>query len=177
MQTFINKTTIELHQGDITKETTEAIVNAANTGLTGGGGVDGAIHKAGGPQIAAECLQYNGCGTGNSVITSGGNLQAQYVIHTVGPRYRGKKEDEKLLRKCYLSTLALAIRNEIRSVSFPSISTGIYGYPINLAAPIALKSVQDIVLANEGIDLVRFVLYSEADFKVYQNIFVDIKPL
>src|SRR3990172_5536581 len=135
MKVLIDKTVLELAEGEIKKQETEAIVNAANSMLAGGGGVDGAIHRAGGPKIMEECRKINGCPTGSAVITTGGNLKAKYVIHTVGPIYRDGKHDEtKLLASAYESSLELAIKNNIKSIAFPSISTGAYGYPINEAA-------------------------------------------
>lgn len=170
MQITINSTTLSLTKGDITREETDAIVNAANSRLAGGGGVDGAIHRAGGPKIMEECRKIGGCPTGSAVITIGGNLKAKYVIHTVGPIYRdGARNEAKLLVSAYKSSLELAIKNNVKSVSFPSISTGTYGYPISEAAEIALKTVIDFIKANKGLSLVRFVLFSDKDFDVYKK--------
>ncbi|MBI5048896.1 MAG: O-acetyl-ADP-ribose deacetylase [Deltaproteobacteria bacterium] len=170
MQTTINSTTLSLIKGDIIHEETDTIVNAANSRLAGGGGVDGAIHRAGGPKIMEECRRIGGCPTGSAVITSGGNLKAKYVIHTVGPIYQDGKHDEaKLLANAYKNSLALAVKKGIKTISFPSISTGAYGYPINEAAESALKTVMDFIKTNKGLSLVRFVLFSDRDFEVYKK--------
>ena len=140
MQATFNQTLIELVLGDITQENTDAIVNAANSRLAGGAGVDGAIHRAGGPAIMAECRQIGACPTGQAVITTGGNLKARYVIHTVGPIYRGGTHNEThLLESAYKNSLKLALKKDLRSISFPAISCGIYGYPIPEAAHLALR--------------------------------------
>jgi len=165
---MIGKSTLELVQGDITKQDTEAIVNAANPSLLGGGGVDGAIHRAGGPQILEECRKIGGCPPGEARITTGGKLKAKYVIHTVGPIYRGgKKGEEETLASAYRNSLALASERGIKSVSFPSISTGAYGYPIELAAPIALQTAMDYLQDHPEIELVRFVLYGSSAYDAY----------
>ena len=170
MQTIINSTILSLIKGDITQEETGAIVNAANSRLAGGGGVDGAIHRAGGPKIMEECRKIGGCPTGSAVITTGGNLKAKYVIHTVGPIYHdGKHNEVQLLASAYQSSLALAVKNGIKSIAFPSISTGAYGYPINEAAEIALKTIMDFIRANKGLSIVRFVLFSDRDLEVYKK--------
>ena len=170
MEKKIGSAALSLIKGDITHEETDAIVNAANSRLAGGGGVDGAIHRAGGPKIMEECRKIGGCPTGSAVITSGGNLKAKYVIHTVGPIYHDGKHDEaKLLANAYKNSLELAIKNNGKSISFPSISTGAYGYPINEAAEIALKTVIDFVKANKELSLVRFVLFSDRDFEAYKK--------
>ncbi|MCX7634501.1 MAG: macro domain-containing protein, partial [Syntrophales bacterium] len=141
MEIKIGKSTLSLVQGDITKEETEAIVNAANSRLAGGAGVDGAIHRAGGPSIMEECRKIGGCPTGQAVITTGGNLKAAYVIHTVGPIYQGgTKGEAALLRSAYLESLKLASARGIKSIAFPAISTGVYSYPLAEAAHIALKT-------------------------------------
>lgn len=170
MEIKIGSTTLFLTKGDITQEETDAIVNAANSRLAGGGGVDGAIHRAGGPKIMEECRKIGGCPTGSAVITTGGNLKAKYVIHTVGPIYKdGKHHEAKLLASAYQKSLELAIKNGIKTLAFPSISTGAYGYPINEAAEIALKAVIDFLKANKGLSLVRFVLFSDRDWEVYKK--------
>lgn len=170
MQITISSTTLSLIKGDITLEETDAIVNAANSRLAGGGGVDGAIHRAGGPRIMEECRKIGGCPTGSAVITTGGNLKAKYVIHTVGPIYQdGRYNEAKLLASAYTSSLELAVKNGIKSIAFPSISTGAYGYPISEAAEIALKTIMDFIKPSKGLSLVRFVLFSDRDFKVYQK--------
>ena len=175
MEVTINKSRIVLVQGDITTETTQAIVNAANSRLAGGGGVDGAIHAAGGPSIMAECRKIGGCPTGEAVITTGGNLKAQYVIHTVGPIYRGGTHgEEKLLSSAYRKSLELASKKGIRSVSFPSISTGAYAYPIKEAARVALKTVVDYLTDHPEVELVRFVLFGAVDLEVYEAVLKDL---
>lgn len=163
--------TIELVQGDITAEDTEAIVNAANESLLGGGGVDGAIHRAGGPEILAECRTLGGCPTGEARITRGGRLRARFVIHTVGPVYRdGRGCEAELLASAYRSSLAIAVERGLASVAFPSISTGAYRYPIADAAGIALCTVRDVVEAGpSSLRLVRFVLFGAADLRVYEE--------
>lgn len=169
---------VVLIRGDITEEATDAIVNAANSGLLGGGGVDGAIHRAGGPSIMKECRMIGSCPTGSAVITGPGRLKARYVIHAVGPVYTGGKSGEaKLLASAYTTCLNLAAKNGLSSIAFPSISTGAYGYPIREAARVALTAVKDFVLAHNGpsngpsngLVLVKFVLFSEADLSVYSE--------
>lgn len=170
--TVVSGTEISLVQGDITKESTGAIVNAANAHLAGGGGVDGAIHRAGGPSIKKETNEkYDGCPTGGAVITGGGNLKADYVIHAVGPIYRdGRRGEAELLAGAYKGCLDLAVENKVRTIAFPSISTGAYGYPVREAAEVALKTVADFIKENEGkLDLVRFCFFSEGDLAVYEE--------
>lgn len=163
---------IELVKGDITKIKANAIVNAANTTLLGGGGVDGAIHKAAGVQLLEECRKLGGCKTGEAKITKGYQLPAEYVIHTVGPVWCGGKNDEqKLLACCYRSCLSLAGEYALKSIAFPSISTGAYRFPIDLAAPLALKTVKESLKENfSTLDVVIFVLFSDKDFNVYNNL-------
>jgi O-acetyl-ADP-ribose deacetylase (regulator of RNase III) len=160
-------TVFEVERGDITRETTDAIVNAANSRLAGGGGVDGAIHRAGGPQIMAECRKFPGCPTGFAVVTTGGKLKAKWVIHAVGPIYSGLPDDARLLASAYRNSLSQAIGKKAESVSFPSISTGVYGYPIEDACPIALSTCADFVQTTPGIKVIRFIVFSDADFAVY----------
>jgi len=164
---------VELVRGDITQQDTEAIVNAANTSLLGGGGVDGAIHRAGGPAILEECRRLGGCATGDAKITGGGRLRARFVIHTVGPVYGGgTRREAELLASAYRRSLEVAVANGIRSLAFPSISTGAYRFPIGEAATIALRTVTAFLAAHpEELDLVRFVLFSEADLAVYEQAF------
>lgn len=170
MEIKINDTVLSLIKGDLTEEATDAIVNAANSALAGGGGVDGAIHRKGGPKIMEECRRIGGCPTGSAVITSGGNLSARHVIHTVGPVYRdGHHGEEKLLASAYASSLQLALKNGIKTISFPSLSTGAYGYPLKEASEIALKTVIDFIKAHKGLDLVRFVLFSDEALDTYSN--------
>jgi O-acetyl-ADP-ribose deacetylase (regulator of RNase III) len=178
MKTQIEKTTLSLIQGDITEQETEAIVNAANSTLLGGGGVDGAIHRAGGSTILEECKKIRekqgGCPTGEAVITSGGNLTAKWVIHTVGPVWSGGNQGEDdLLRYAYSNSMKLAREKGIHSLSFPSISTGAYRFPIDRASRIALDSVKDFIDDN-AFEEVRFVLFSESDLKVYEEAWKEI---
>ena len=170
----INKTKLTLVQGDITKQKTDAIVNAANNSLLGGGGVDGAIHRAGGKQILEECIKIRekqrGCETGEAVITTGGNLPAGYVIHTVGPIWRGGSSGEAdLLANCYRNSLKLAVENNVSTISFPSISTGVYGYPVEKAAPVALKSVMGFLQSDDSLDEIVFVLYDRPTYQAYEE--------
>jgi len=166
----IGPSRIELVQGDITKQETDAIVNAANSSLLGGGGVDGAIHRAGGPAILAECKRLGGCATGEAKMTTGGNLKARHVIHTVGPIYRdGRQGEPELLASAYRRSLEVAVEHGLATVAFPSISTGAYGYPITQAARIALQAVADTLQAHPTITLVRFVLFSVADLATYEH--------
>lgn len=170
MRVAINGVALELVQGDITQQDTDAIVNAANSSLMGGGGVDGAIHRAGGPRILEECRPLAPCPTGEARITGGGNLKARYVIHAVGPRFAGDLEhDAPLLANAYRSSLALAVRHDLRSVAFPSISTGIYAYPVEAAAVTALTTVTTFLREPSSLALVRFVLFDAATFSAYQR--------
>ena len=170
MKLNVNKSILEIVQGDITQQDTEAIGNAANSALAGGGGVDGAIHRAGGPALMAELKsKYKGCPTGSAVITAGGNLKAKYVIHAVGPRYSGSPKDPELLAGAYRKSLELCTENKISSVAFPSISTGIYGYPVEEASRIALKTVRDYLKDHSEIKLVRFVLFDSNTYRVYEE--------
>ena len=168
MEVRTGNSTLAIVEGDITKETTDAIVNAANSGLRGGGGVDGAIHRAGGPAIMAECRTISHCPTGQAVITTGGNLKARYVIHTVGPVWSGGNRNEAgLLKSAYLESLTLASKKGLKSVSFPAISTGAYGYPLNDAARIALKTAADFLTEHPEIEIVRFVLFGRPMYDVF----------
>ncbi len=170
MKKEVNNSTIELVQGDITQQDTDAIVNAANSSLLGGGGVDGAIHRAGGPQILEECKKLGGCDTGDAKITSGGNLKAAYVIHAVGPIYRGGNSNEaKQLASCYWRSMEIAKDKGLKSIAFPSISTGAYGYPVQEAAEIALHVVHDFIKQENTIQLVRFVLFDKGTFQAYSD--------
>lgn len=170
MQISINKATLELVQGDITQQAIDAIVNAANPTLLGGGGVDGAIHRGAGPELLAECRTLGGCETGDAKITKGYNLKAKHVIHTVGPVYRrdGTRAPE-LLASAYRRSLEVASENGLKSVAFPSISTGAYGYPLSEAAPIALGTVRDFLKNHTEIELVRFVLFDGNTLGAYED--------
>jgi O-acetyl-ADP-ribose deacetylase (regulator of RNase III) len=177
MKINVEKSILEIAQGDITQQDTEAIGNAANSALAGGGGVDGAIHRAGGPSIMSELkARYKGCPTGSAVITGGGNLKAKYVIHAVGPRYSGSPKDPELLSGAYRKTLELCSQNKISSVAFPSISTGVYGYPVEEASRIALKTVMDYLKDHPEIKLVRFVLFDSKTFEVYKESLNAVAP-
>ena len=169
MEWKVGRATLQLVEGDITRQDTEAIVNAANTTLLGGGGVDGAIHRAGGPQILEECRRLGGCPTGEARLTTGGLLQARYVIHTVGPVYQGGGHREaELLASCYRESLKLASAKGIKSLAFPSISTGAYGYPLPDAALIALKTVKAYLEEHPEIERVCFVLFGQAAYAAYE---------
>ncbi len=170
----IGETRLELVQGDITRQDTEAIVNAANRKLEPGGGVSGAIHRAAGPSLWGECQTVNGCATGEAKITGGYHLKAKHVIHTVGPVYTGSDQDPVLLRQAYQNSLRIALAHDVKSVAFPSISTGIFGYPLEDAARTALQAVRDYLLEHPGLELVRFVLFSEPDFEVHKNAAAEV---
>jgi O-acetyl-ADP-ribose deacetylase (regulator of RNase III) len=164
----VGQTTFFLEEGDITRQETEAIVNAANSRLAGGGGVDGAIHSAGGPSIMEECRRIGSCPTGQAVITTGGNLRAKYVIHTVGPIYQGgTKGEARLLASAYRESLKLAQEKGIRSLAFPSLSTGAYGYPLGEAARIAVETVIRYLQKNPVFDRVGFVLFGSQSYQAY----------
>jgi O-acetyl-ADP-ribose deacetylase (regulator of RNase III) len=181
MEVIIGKTRLTLIQGDITQQGTQAIVNAANQGLRGGGGVDGAIHRAGGPEIMQECnkirAQQGGCPTGSAVITTGGRLKAKWVIHAVGPIWRkGKQKEAELLAKAYRSSLSLALERGIKSISFPSISTGAYGYPVDKAAKVALKEVTNFIKENpDKLSEVIFVLFDSQTYNIYVEALKGLK--
>jgi O-acetyl-ADP-ribose deacetylase (regulator of RNase III) len=162
---------MEAVRGDIAKERVDAIVNAANETLLGGGGVDGAIHRAGGPSILEECRALGGCRTGDAKVTRGGNLSAKYVIHTVGPVYRGGGHGEPgLLASCYRRSMECAEELQIASIAFPAISCGVYGYPIEAAAGIAVGTVKSTLARASSVVRVRFVLFSESDRDVYERV-------
>jgi len=170
----INRTRLSLVQGDITEQATAAIVNAANSGLMGGGGVDGAIHRAGGPAILEECKQIvarqDRLPTGQAVITTGGRLKAGRVIHTVGPVWHGGNRNEpELLASAYRESLKLAVAHGLKSISFPSISTGAYGYPVAPAAEVALRTVIQFLQADASLEEVVFVLHDPETFRVYEE--------
>ena len=159
-----------LKLGDITREDVDAIVNAANSSLLGGGGVDGAIHRAGGPAILEQCRKLGGCAPGDAKVTTGGKLTAKFVIHTVGPIwYGGKDREPEILESAYRCSLETASENKCKTVAFPSISTGAYGYPIDQAAKIALKTIVDYLESHPEIEQVRMILFSQNDFEVYSR--------
>lgn len=162
---------IELIRGDITKLDVDAIVNAANKSLLGGGGVDGAIHRAAGPELIEECRGLNGCETGQAKITKGYQLPAKHVIHTVGPVWRdGQKNEENLLSSCYKNSLQLAMENQCKTLAFPNISTGIYGFPKEKAATIALSTVKDFLKENNEIESVTFACFDEENHAIYKKL-------
>jgi len=183
MQQEIGQAVLEIIRGDITQQSTDAIVNAANSSLMGGGGVDGAIHRAGGPAILEACKQIRArqgkLPTGQAVITTGGNLKARHVIHTVGPVWHGgARDEEELLASCYRSCMELARANGLGSVAFPSVSTGAYGYPVELAAPVALRTVAGILATSPGVfTLVRFVLFDEATLEAYRQALAEMDTI
>jgi O-acetyl-ADP-ribose deacetylase (regulator of RNase III) len=175
MRLTLKGTTLELHQGDITRLAVDAIVNAANSGLRGGGGVDGAIHRAGGPAIMAECRRIGGCPTGEAVVTTGGNLPARYVIHAVGPVWRGGQQGEAvLLRSTYANSLLRAEELGVASIAFPSISTGVYVYPIELACPVAVGAVIEHVQQGTALQRIIFCLFSADDYAIYEKHLRDV---
>lgn len=164
---------IELIRGDITKQQVDAVVNAANSSLLGGGGVDGAIHRAGGPQILAECkairARQGGCPTGEAVITNAGDLPAKKVIHTVGPVWKdGRSGEPEKLHSCYVHSLQLAEKHGLRSIAFPNISTGVYGYPKEAAAAVAVAAVRGF--QSEVVEQVRFVCFDEENYRIYEKL-------
>ncbi len=161
---------LEARQGDITRMDVDAIVNAANQTLLGGGGVDGAIHRAAGPELLAECRTLGGCPTGEARLTGGYRLPARYVIHTVGPVYRGRPQDARLLADCYTSSLTLASAHGVRCIAFPAISCGVYGYPIEDACRIAVDTCAAFTADNDLPERVIFVLFSADDLAVYRRI-------
>lgn len=162
---------IELQKGDITKLNVDAIVNAANSSLLGGGGVDGAIHRAAGPGLLDECRTLNGCPTGEARITGGYKLPAKFVIHTVGPVYgRRPGEDALLLESCYRSSLQLAVANDCKSIAFPNISTGVYGYPKREAARIATDTVSKFLEKNNRLEKVIFICFDDENYSIYEEI-------
>ena len=171
-------TTLDFIQGDITKVAADAIVNAANSRLAGGGGVDGAIHRAGGPSILEECRRIGGCPTGSAVATGAGNLPAKWVFHAVGPVYHGKEKDVEQLASCHLKCLDLALEKGCRSIAFPALSTGAYGYPVPEASVIAVGAVHGWLINHPGmIDRVMFVLFDADTHQAYQGAHQRRKPL
>jgi O-acetyl-ADP-ribose deacetylase (regulator of RNase III) len=181
MESIVGKSRIALIQGDITEQSTDAIVNAANSSLMGGGGVDGAIHRAGGPDILDECRQIvsrqGRLPTGQATITTGGKLKARHVIHTVGPVWHGGNSGEpELLASSYRQSMSVAVANGLKSVSFPSISTGVFGYPVILAAGVAFKTVSDFLHQEESIEEVVFVLFDDATYQAYAQALEELLP-
>jgi O-acetyl-ADP-ribose deacetylase (regulator of RNase III) len=160
---------IEIMQGDITKLEVDAIVNAANSSLLGGGGVDGAIHRAAGPELLSECRSIGGCPKGEARITRGYNLPARYVIHTVGPIYTGKPQDSNLLTRCYFNSLKLSSDYNLASIAFPAISCGVYGYPINDACKIAIDTTCNFLASATSLKKVIFILFSSEDYQTYMH--------
>lgn len=172
----INNVVLRLQEGDITSVQAEAIVNAANSALAGGGGVDGAIHRAAGPGIMAECRKIGGCPTGSAVVTSAGNLPAKYIFHAVGPIYYGQPADEKLLRSAYQTCLDLAEQYQVQSIVFPSLSTGAYGYPLTLAAPIALSTIIAHLQQPGSLRQVSFALFGNRSYTVFAEALEKLLP-
>lgn len=161
---------IELIRGDITRLSVDAIVNAANNSLLGGGGVDGAIHRAAGPELLEECRSLNGCPTGEARLTNGYNLPAGYVIHTVGPVWQGgKNNEEQLLAACYRNSLKLAVENGLKTIAFPNISTGVYRFPKTKAAEIAVREVSSFLRRNRRFRKVIFVVFDEENYQIYRE--------
>lgn len=170
MRYQIDQSSIELVEGDITRQATDAIVNAANSSLLGGGGVDGAIHRAAGPELLEECQTLGGCATGDAKITRGYRLKAKHVIHAVGPVYRdGRHGEDELLASAYRRSLELGAESSLTSLAFPAISTGAYGYPIERAARVALRTIIDFLLANPEPMLVRMVLFDSPAYETYRR--------
>ena len=175
MEVRVGQSSLELVEGDITQQGTDAIVNAANTALRPGGGVDGAIHRAGGPAIEAEARQLGGCPTGEARITKGGKLAARFVIHTVGPVYKdGLHREPELLASCYRESLKLAAAKGLKTVAFPSISTGVYGYPLEDAAKVALTTIKDYLAQHPEIELVRLVLFGRPTYETYARVLQEL---
>jgi O-acetyl-ADP-ribose deacetylase (regulator of RNase III) len=165
----IHGVTLALLKSNIVEVRADAIVNAANSGLRGGGGVDGAIHRAAGPTIMQECRKIGGCPTGSAVATSAGKLHARYIFHAVGPIYSGASEDEKLLASAYQSCLYLAEHHHISSIAFPSLSTGVYGYPLHEAAPIALRTIIQHIQKPTSLQQVTIVLFGDEAFQAFET--------
>ena len=169
MRFTVNQSTVELIKGNIVEQDVDAIVNAANSALSGGGGVDGAIHRAAGRELLAECRTLGRCPTGEARITKGYRLKARYIIHAVGPVYQRRPQDAELLASAYRNSLQLALRHQVKTIAFPAISTGIYGYPLDQAAPIALGTVKQYLVQHPEIELVRFVLWDAAALAAHER--------
>ncbi len=175
MRVEIEDSAIELVEGDITQQEADAIVNAANESLLGGGGVDGAIHRAAGPELLQECRGLGGCATGDAKITRGYRLKAKHVIHAVGPIYRdGRHGEAELLASTYRRSLELAAGHHLKSIAFPAISTGVYGYPIEDAARVALRTVIDFLLEHDEPSLVRVVLYGAPAYETHRRVLEEL---
>lgn len=170
MKIKVNQTIIELQQGDITKQDVDAIVNAANTSLLGGGGVDGAIHRAAGRKLVLECMTLRGCKTGNAKITKGYKLPARHIIHAVGPTYQNPDAPE-LLASAYRRSLEVAVENNIKTIAFPAISTGIFGYPMQEASHITLETIRNFVQGNDAIEHIIVVLYDDSALSIFSETF------
>jgi O-acetyl-ADP-ribose deacetylase (regulator of RNase III) len=170
----VQSVSIVLQQGNIVDIEADAIVNAANAALAGGGGVDGAIHRAGGPSIMQECRKIGGCPTGSAVATGAGNLKAKYVFHAVGPIYRAHGNKEQLLAATYRSCLDLAEQHQCKNIAFPSISTGAYGYPVHLAAPIALGTIIEHIKQPTSLQRIMFVLFDKKTYDAYEQVLKNI---
>jgi O-acetyl-ADP-ribose deacetylase (regulator of RNase III) len=173
----IHGVVLALQKGDITKVQAEAIVNAANSARARGGGVDGAIHRAAGPGLMAECRKIGGCPTGSAVATGAGNMAAKYIFHAVGPIYNGRAEDRTLLRSAYQSCLDLAEQHQVRSIALPSLSTGAYGYPLTLAAPIALQTVIEHLNGQTCLQEVIFVLFGDKAYEAFAHALDKLSPV
>ena len=166
----MNKSRFSVIKGDITRMNTQAIVNAANTSLLGGGGVDGAIHRCAGPELLKECELLGGCKTGEAKITGGYKLKAEYVIHTPGPIWiDGYHFEKSFLADCYKNSLALAVENDITTISFPSISTGVYRFPVELSSKVAVQAIYDFLQQNNTIELVQMVCFDDKTYKTYKS--------
>lgn len=177
MEIMVKAARLWLKRGDLTKERVDAIVNAANSSLRGGGGVDGAIHWAGGPSILEECLKLGGCDPGDAKLTGGGKLPAKWVIHTVGPVWHGGgRGEDRTLASAYRRSLEVALEAGLKTVAFPSISTGAYGFPIERAARLALSTILDFLEQRPGLEAVTMVLFSDHDLAVYQQALRELRP-
>jgi len=175
MELEVGGSKIKLKKGDITEEKVDAIVNAANTSLLGGGGVDGAIHRAGGPEILEQCRKLGGARPGNAKITTGGKLPAEHVIHAVGPIYKdGDQGEAETLQSAYRSSLEVAVENRVKTLAFPSISTGAYSFPIKDASRIALSTIKQFLENDDAIESVTMVLFSDGDLKAYEKALKDL---